>query len=260
MSKQKKTNNWEVGILAVLKNNGSAMSYHKIADEILDESLVDTDTQNPYISVNNYLRKLMVDGKVKRVERGVYILTEHYQDYINANQNPNTEGFVDQEDLPEEEEVVDNPISAYGRFWSRRLFMDNNYQLFGIYFKKTRSTNRQMPEPVIFSDKAGIYLLHKGYQVIYVGRASSKRLAERLKEHCGDLLRNRWDNFSWFSIDDATKDECLSIKPDDMLASLEALLIEVMGSDNNMRRGDNFSDKEYEQVSSSYVGEFYSKK
>lgn len=260
MSKQKKTNNWEDGIISVLDENGSAMFYHKIADKIIENNLVDTETQNPYITVNNYLQKLLEAGRVKQVERGIYIIAQNYSKYLESNQNPDTEGFEDEENTLEEKEAVNNPISAYGRFWSRRLFYENGCNLYGVYFQKTRTTSRQTSEPMDFTNRAGVYLLHKGYQVIYVGRASTKRLAERLEEHCGDQLRNRWDSFSWFSIDEISKDECLSIKPDDMLASLEALLIEVIGPDNNMRRGDKFSDKEYEQVTLAYLGEYHGKK
>lgn len=101
-----------------------------------------------------------------------------------------------------------------------------------------------------FANHSGIYLLHKGYEVVYVGQA--QKITERLQDHTKDSLRNRWDNFSWFCIDDIESDNensnTKSLANEALLDTLEALLIETLGPERNKKVGNGFEDKEFEQV------------
>lgn len=250
----KKNSTWEEAILKVLKEKQKPLKYTQIYDIISEQGLLETQSATPYNTINRYLQILCEKHKVVKVGAGIFVLTEFASNFqgseqiIEATENNDV-------DEAEKNTTTQNPISAYGRFWSRDIWESTNYQLYGVNFIKKISGSKPLSGvSVDFTDAQGIYLLHKGYQVVYVGRAGEGRLGHRLEEHTLDSLRNRWDSFSWFSIDPIEKEDKLSnytIKQEDLLAALEALLIETVGPELNMKRGDNFSDKEFEQISES---------
>jgi hypothetical protein len=98
-----------------------------------------------------------------------------------------------------------------------------------------------------------VYLLHDGREVIYVGRTAEKRLATRLSEHTRDRLNGRWDRFSWFGLltvtekGDLAQTNLASIIEEDVIVTLEALLIEGLEPRQNRKRGDAFRAVEYLQ-------------
>ncbi|ODA67993.1 hypothetical protein A7A08_01162 [Methyloligella halotolerans] len=105
---------------------------------------------------------------------------------------------------------------------------------------------------VDFSSQVGVYLLHDGVRVIYVGRASDA-LGARLRAHTSDRLEGRWDRFSWFglrAVDESGRlvSSDASWNPSVVLDTMEALLIESLEPPLNRKRGDNFSGLEYLQV------------
>ena len=109
-------------------------------------------------------------------------------------------------------------------------------------------------DPVNFADQHGVYLLHDGREVIYVGRTTEKRLSVRLSEHTRDRLNGRWDRFSWFGLLQVTEAGILApgngIAPsqEDLIVTLEALLIEGLEPRQNRKRGDAFRAVEYLQA------------
>jgi len=234
---------WDQAIAKVLKENKRSMRYDEIADIIVETGMRSADRigATPATTVNSYLRQKLQE-KVVCVRRGEYIWKEYLaEDPTLAN------AIQDNQSEDENDEMGDALITAYGRFWDRKQFEKNGMKLYGTSVK-TRNA-----DCIDLSNHAGIYLLHKGYEVIYVGQA--KQLIKRLEDHMKDDKRNRWDNFSWFSInalDDRQTPEGTNIKTfegDALLDTLEALLIETLGPARNKKVGNDFEDKEFEQIS-----------
>lgn len=51
-----------------------------------------------------------------------------------------------------------------------------------------------------FWEAQGVYVLHADFKSIYVGKADTKRLGPRVRDHLVDRFAGRWDMFSWFSV------------------------------------------------------------
>lgn len=64
-------------------------------------------------------------------------------------------------------------------------------------------------------DKGGIYILHKGTQIYYIGKAT--QLRKRLKQHFSDKHKNKWNSFSLYVVDN-----------NDFLDSLERMLVTLI--------------------------------
>ena len=246
MSKQKGLP-WDEAILKVLKDNKRAIHYSEIADIIANDGLRPADGigSTPANTVNAMLHNEKLKDKVACVQRGVYILKE----YLNEDPSLVTvSATIDTDNDEGDNDMDDALITAYGRFWSRDMWEKNNMSIYGTSAKTKNAAS------VDFTNHMGIYLLHKGYEVIYVGQAS--QLNKRLKDHTIDDKRNRWDNFSWFSITDFNEQEKADCKKDTsktlegaaLLDTLEALLIEVLGPERNKKVGNEFEDKEFEQL------------
>src|SRR5439155_10147535 len=113
-------------------------------------------------------------------------------------------------------------IKAFGMFW-RRDKVD-------WAIKPTlRGQQQEGADSVNFADQIGVYLLHDGREVVYVGRTAEKRLGTRLSEHTRDRLNGRWDRFSWFGLLEVTEEGKLAerqsntIGSEDLIVTLEAL-------------------------------------
>lgn len=131
-------------------------------------------------------------------------------------------------------------------FWQRELVLwSNSPNLLG----------RQQigADPVDFNSQLGVYLLHDGRDVVYVGRSIDRPIGKRLYEHTQDRLRGRWNRFSWFGLLQVTDKgdlERVDINPsvETIISTLEALLIEGLEPPQNRKRGDDFSAIEYLQA------------
>lgn len=230
---------WDDAILKVLKENNRVMHYREIASAIVDGQLRPEDKvgSTPAITVNNYLRGKKLKDKVTPTgNKGMYALTDGHSSSLNTNLTI----------VKEDDALEDVLITSYGRFWDRKLFEKNKNQIFGTSVQTKNSA------VVSFTNCSGIYLLHKGYEVIYVGQA--QELAKRIADHFNDDKRNRWDNFSWFSITPLKDNEMPEDSPKknlsykSLLDTLEALLIETLGPERNKKVGNDFEDKEFEQI------------
>lgn len=216
------------------------MDYKDIANRITEQDLVKTKSATPANTVNSYLHGDKLTDKVVSTRRGVYILKGLLQKDPTLATLPQA---IDNEE-DDEINVDDALITAYGRFWSREMWERNKKRMYGTSTKTANSLG------IDFAETNGIYMLHKGYEVIYVGQA--KKLVERVDAHTKDDKRNRWDNFSWFCLDpiddgDANKDQ-KSMSISALLDTLEALLIETLGPERNKKVGNGFEDKEFEQI------------
>lgn len=233
---------WEKAILKVLEDNSGAMHYRDIASEIVEKGLRSLENigATPANTVNAIMHGPKLAGKVISLGGGEYILQSHLA------QNPSIISVPDKIKEDEEDDVSDALITAYGRFWSRQTWEQNNQKMYGTSF-----VTKNAP-CVDFSAHAGIYLLHKGYEVIYVGQAMKQPINKRLSDHTKDDKRNRWDNFSWFSIQDLECElgelEKKTLTPSALLDTIEALLIETLGPERNKKVGNAFENKEFEQV------------
>ena len=85
-------------------------------------------------------------------------------------------------------------VRVFGLFWSitgvdwkmREMFGDIKR---GAGTIKTNAWNQY-----------GVYCLYSDYKAIYVGRAVTSTIGERLDAHRADRLAGRWDSFSWFGV------------------------------------------------------------
>lgn len=235
---------WDDAILQVLKDNKKAMRYTEIADIIANDALRPANKlgSTPANTVNVYLHGDKLKDKVVCIRRGEYILKEHLTS--DSNIAASLADPSDCNDL-EGDFVQDSLITAYGRFWSRDMWEKNGKAIYGANMKTKKA------EPIDVSEKSGIYLLHKGYEVIYVGQAS--QLNKRISDHSVDDKRNRWDNFSWFCLEEVDKESeennaQKQLQISQILDTLEALLIETLGPERNKKVGNEFEDMEFEQI------------
>lgn len=103
-----------------------------------------------------------------------------------------------------------------------------------------------------FGGQRGIYLLHDGRDVIYVGRSTDNSIGKRLLDHTKNRLSFRWDRFSWFGLNPVGEGGALGAMPasysaNNMIATLEAILIEAMEPRLNRQRGQELEAFEFFQ-------------
>lgn len=233
----KKELSWKEAVLKVLKEEKEPVHYGGIAQKIEEKQYRTSLGATPQVSVSVALQNLLKDGKVVTCqERGRYILKEYEKEYLKGNPI---------------EPTINTMIGAYGRFWRREKVewkTNGKTELKGNQGKGSIDVN--------FSEEIGIYLLHRGYEIVYIGQATKQSIVSRLEQHTKDDLANKWDTFSWFGFFNVNEENgkintsCKSIKMDlnKVAETLEALLIESIEPRFNRKRGDNFSDKEYQQT------------
>ena len=238
---------WDEAILSVLKEKQTAMHYRSIASVIIEQKLRPEDKlgATPAITVNSYLHGDKLKDLVISKGRGVYVLAE-FQSVANST-TPLQTDCINDDCESEEDELEDALITAYGRFWDREMWEVNENKLYGASLETPKASVMD------FTTHAGIYILHKGHMPIYVGQAV--KLIDRLVAHTKDSKRNKWDSFSWFSITSIENHDVeenikktKSFLDESLLDTLEALLIEVLGPERNKKAGNQFEDKEFEQV------------
>jgi hypothetical protein len=146
-------------------------------------------------------------------------------------------------EVEEEEEPETGLINAFGMYWFRERVAWERPKLLGQ--QQLGSTN------VDFAEQRGVYLLHDRREVVYVGRTTDQAMCQRLRQHTTDRLCGRWDRFSWFGILPVMPDGKLAAGPNEtfnienLIATMEALLIEGLEPPQNRKRGDGFSAVEF---------------
>jgi hypothetical protein len=230
---------WKEAIVKVLEEASEPMHYVEISEAMTTDGLRTTIGATPAASVAATISMSMRDQGERspfvRVSRGLYAL-RRAADVSSALAPP----------LVEEDET--GFVNAFGMYWKRSsvLWKRTSPQLFG--------QQQVGSEPVDFCQQNGVYLLHDGSKVIYVGRTTDQPLGVRLKQHTFDRLSGRWDRFSWFGIFSVTESGGLSTAPPDtfnvtnLISTMEALLIEGLEPPQNRKRGDDFSAVEFLQV------------
>ena len=227
---------WRNAIIKVLENADEPMHYTDIAEEIAERGLRTKLRATPANSVGSRistsLRDEGGDSPFVRVSMGYYSLR------------------TTQEAPPPDEQPDDETglLNAFGMYWSRDK----------VHWSGTspRILGQQQAgsDDVDFSSQIGVYLLHDGRHVVYVGRTTEQRLGARLKYHTVDRLSSRWDRFSWFGVLSVEETGDLSEAPsesfniDTLIATMEALLIEGLEPPQNRKRGDDFRAVEFLQL------------
>ena len=235
---------WKEAIVKVLTDNPEPMHYSEIAEEIVSRGLrTDAIGATPAATVNaQFTLSFSKDGDASpfvRVSPGYYTLKLHQlpQEVEERNRPDSGTSVLDSAAL----------INAFGMFWQRdKVQWRTTPRLLG--HQQVGST------PVDFCAQHGVYLLYHGHEPVYVGRTTEQPLGVRLKQHTVDRLNGRWDRFSWFGIYSVNPDGSLSREEprqftvDNLIATMEALLIEGLEPPQNRRRGDDFRAVEFLQL------------
>ncbi len=116
--------------------------------------------------------------------------------------------FMPQDSLAEESKSKKSLIEVYGLKWDRAKAQTPNggFVMLGKRTdakmgKKAKKGNPEESDSANLSLSSGIYLLYDDNdKLVYVGKAESGGLANRLNEHTRDDLANRWTKFSWFAV------------------------------------------------------------
>lgn len=231
---------WREAITQVLQTSSEAMHYTDIADAITQQALRAEIGATPAATVNSVISTSLLNEAERspfvRVDRGRYWLRALAQGAASPQAQT---GEIEEDDT--------GLINAFGMYWSRDLVLwTTNPQILG----------QQQPGSmaVDFCGQKGVYLLHDGRAVVYVGRTTDQPLGVRLRQHISDRLNGRWDRFSWFGVypvlDDGRLNTAATFRYDlsMLIVTMEALLIEGLEPPQNRKRGDDFRAVEFLQV------------
>lgn len=231
------TMTWEQAVLFVLQDAGEPLHYTAVGTRIARQNLTRSVGANPAAGAMSTLRNLLKDNRVSNVvgQRGFYALPDIARDVA---------AVVEAQEV-EETTPGRLVVNAYGLYWSRSLV---NWEA-APTSSSARILGTAGSDPVNFADQDGIYLLHNGNEIAYVGQSytpSSDRagLYSRLRAHHNDSRKSdRWDSFSWFGFRPVDDNGNLSQVPEsanikDVIDLIEGILIEGIMPRLNMRRGE----------------------
>lgn len=231
---------WRDAVIRVLEDAGKPLPYVEITQAIIDCGHRERVGATPAATVSATLSMSLKnegDGSpFVKPERGVYGLRKA---------SPAAPSVVEQDEAEEDADQM-GLINAFGMFWRRsEVSWKPRHPLL-------RGFQQAGSQEVDFSAQVGVYLLQDGDRVIYVGRVTEPRLGGRLGEHTRDRLSGRWDRFSWFGVLKVTEEGRLSSPPggftlENLVATMEALLIEGLEPPQNRRQGDGFNAVEFLQ-------------
>lgn len=235
---------WKDAIIEVLDAEGQSMHYADIAEEIQRRKLRSSFGATPA----NTVATVLYDSVKKDEDESPFIKSGAGEFMLrqNATSSKKRRKVPISQDAEEVAET-DGIIKAFGMFWRRELV---NW----ISRPKLMGWQQEGAKPVDFAEQRGVYLLHDGREVVYVGRALENRLGVRLFEHTKDRLNGRWERFSWFGLLDVTDEGTLTkgglnnLTADVVIVTMEALLIEGLEPRQNRKRGDAFRAVEYLQI------------
>lgn len=229
---------WREAIERVLQGRSEPLHYTEIAEAIAEQGLRSEFGATPANSVNATISVSLqndLNSPFQRVGRGLYTLRSGANAELRSN-----EATIEEADDT-------GLINAFGMYWARSnvLWMPN-----------PRILGQQQPgsTPVDFVGQRGVYLLHDGRAVVYVGRTTEQPLGVRIRQHISDRLNGRWDRFSWFGVYPVSDSGALNTAVnamyniDMLIVTMEALLIEGLEPPQNRKRGDDFRAVEFLQV------------
>ena len=246
---------WKEASIEVLKGATGPLHYSDIAEQIVAQGPKTEFGATPARTVNSAITTSMKDegseSPFVKVDRGVYGLRSALISALEATPAPSggqNVAAADQEAEPDEIGL----INAFGMYWKRDA----------VHWTATpRILGQEGPKAKVvdFSGQRCVYLLHDSRVVVYVGRTNRTKdqssLGRRLFEHTLDRHNGRWDRFSWFGVNTVTQDGSMqhtdgstTFSLDNLIVTMEALLIEGLESPQNRKRGDGFGDIEFIQV------------
>ncbi|AWO00685.1 hypothetical protein DLD77_02725 [Chitinophaga alhagiae] len=244
---------WIDAIIKVLQEEGKSMHYEEIAQKILDKNFRTKVGATPAATVVSIITTDINQKKEEsafiRVGLGEYFLRHSTQVIISPEVVSAEEEIEEQKKIDEAvKEFTDQGIiKTFGMYWSRDYILwKNNPTLYGA--EQRGST------PVNFGSQIGIYLLHDGRDVIYIGQALEQSIAQRLYQHTSDRLGGRWNRFSWFGLRGVKQNGILTDIASQLTTSLseltntlEAILVEALEPRQNRKRGNMFYGLEFIQ-------------
>jgi hypothetical protein len=237
---------WREAITQVLQGQTEPMHYADIAEAIAEQQFRTELGATPASTVNATITTSMNnegdDSPFLRVARGQYALRA-----AAAAQQASQIAQAKPAEPPAEEPDDTGLINAFGMYWTRgNVLWTTTPRILGQ--QQIGST------PVDFCNQRGVYLLHDGRAVVYVGRTTEQPLGIRLRQHISDRLNGRWDRFSWFGVYPVAESGALNTDAvgaytlDMLIVTMEALLIEGLEPPQNRKRGDDFRAAEFLQV------------
>ena len=134
-------------------------------------------------------------------------------------------------------------IKAYGTFWNPEM-VDWGSRGSGNSGKLLGSIKQnKVKKEYDFWDAKGIYVLHKDFKAIYVGKAFGTSIGKRTRDHLTDRLAGRWDMFSWYSVSAPRQQDMKvtipgkrTINPETYIDTFEALAILISDPPLNRKR------------------------
>lgn len=230
---------WQEAIMAVLNDAEEPLHYREITSLIGEQGLRTLTGANPPYNVRSALYALENDGRVVRAGRGLFALP------TVAHRNEEQAKVAESEAESAVQDATRLTVKAYGLYWSRGLV---NWET-SPNSKSARLLGNAGGDPVNFADQDGVYLLHNGNEIAYVGQSLTPDtdragLYARLHRHHNDSRKSdRWDTFSWFGFRPVDDDGQLQQAPEnadlkDVIDLVEGILIEGIMPRLNMRRGE----------------------
>ena len=231
---------WRDAVLKVLREAGEPLHYGEVADRIMAQRLVNTRTATPHATVNSNLRVLVRETRRRSVENRVVAIDGQRGWYVMGDVAEN---------VMAEEYASDNngmiKVAAFGLFWRRDRvdWGDPRRQLMGQQSKDAIEVD--------FADQDGVYFLHDGREVMYVGKtftpSSNYGLYTRLKHHHDDPRKTvYWDSFSWFGFRGVSENGQLRRTPENanfesVVSLIEAIFIETLLPRLNQQSGEGMN-------------------
>jgi HB1, ASXL, restriction endonuclease HTH domain len=235
---------WKGAINQVLGKSPGGLHYNDIADQIIQQELRKKVGATPAATVNAQIAaSIKHDGSESpyiRLEKGVFDLKSKHSATEIATLAAQTLKMVEQD------EAQSQIIQAFGMYWRRDAvwWKGGTPKLWGY--------NKEGAIKVDMGGQCGFYLLHDGREVVYVGRSTDQSIGKRLLDHTKNRLAFRWDRFSWFGLNQVAEDGTLGQMPtgysaENMIATLEAVMIEAMEPRLNRQSGQGLRVSEYFQ-------------
>ena len=251
-TKAEKTVLLEDAVIATLREAKEPMHYADLAEQISAKERFKQFGAKPasevYTLISNSLNTKGTESPFLKVGRGTFGL-QIVPAVSSLGGNTSVIAAAAQVEVQEEDRQDGHEIvTAFGIYWRRDLVKWQTVpHLYG--------RQQQGAEKVDFGEQRGVYLLYDGREAIYVGRTTDQPLGQRLNQHTFDRLGGPWDRFSWFGILPLTEDGELQAAPDlshiaadDLIATMEALLIEGLEPRQNRKKGDGFMAVEFLQA------------